>query len=132
MLRLLNILAVLGLIGTAAWAYSIKYETIYYAEQVKKLEKRLDRERDAIVVLRAEWQHVNKPMRLQVLADRHLQLQALQATQIALPGDLPARPKEQDVLGDKLDQLLTGSVPANGKPGAVKPSAVKPQQKPGG
>ena len=132
MLRLLNILAVLGLIGTAAWAYSIKYETIYYAEQVKKLEKRLDRERDAVAVLRAEWQHVNKPMRLQVLADRHLQLQALQATQITLPGDLPARPKEQDVLGDKLDQLLTGSVPASGKPAAAKSSGTKPQQKPGG
>jgi hypothetical protein len=132
MLRLLNILAVLGLIGTAAWAYSIKYETIYYAEQVKKLEKRLDRERDAVAVLRAEWQHVNKPVRLQVLADRHLQLQALQATQMALPGDLPARAKEQDVLGDKLDQLLTGSVPANGKPGAAKATSAKPQQKPGG
>ncbi|MFM9974727.1 MAG: hypothetical protein ACKVON_09175 [Beijerinckiaceae bacterium] len=131
MLRLLNILAILGLIGTAAWAYSIKYETIYYAEQVKKLEKRLDRERDAVAVLRAEWQHVNKPMRLQVLADRHLQLQALQATQIAEPGDLPLRPKEQDILGDKLDQLLTGSVPA-AKAGAGKPSNAKPQQKPGG
>jgi hypothetical protein len=133
MLRLLNILAVLGLIGTAAWAYSIKYETIYYAEQVKKLEKRLDRERDAVAVLRAEWQHVNKPV-------RHLQLQALQATQIALPGDLPARAREQDLLGDKLDQLLTGSVPANGKaappktPGSTPGSTpvAKPQQKPGG
>jgi hypothetical protein len=125
MLRLLNILALLGLIGTAAWAYSIKYETIYYAEQVKKLEKRLDRERDAITVLRAEWQHVNKPMRLQVLSDRHLQLQALQATQIAKASDLPERSKEQDLLANKLDQLLTGSVP----PSPTKAGA-KPAQKP--
>jgi len=126
MLRVLNILAILGLLGTAAWAYSIKYETIYYAEQVKKLEKRLDRERDAITVLRAEWQHINKPARLQVLADRHLQLQALQATQIARPGDLPLKPKDQDPLGARLEQLLTGSVAAPAKP------AVKPAQKPGG
>jgi hypothetical protein len=130
MLRLLNILAIFGLIGTAAWAYSIKYETIYYAEQVKKLEKRLDRERDAITVLRAEWQHINKPMRLQVLADRHLQLQALQATQIAKASDLPAKAKEQDSIGNKLDQLLTGTVPANSAT-ATKPVA-KPNQKPGG
>jgi hypothetical protein len=127
MLRLLNTLAIFSLIGTAAWAYSIKYETIYYAEQVKKLEKRLDRERDAITVLRAEWQHINKPMRLQILADRHLQLQALQATQITKAGDLPTKPKEQDSIGNKLDQLLTGTVPA----AAAKP-AVKPSQKPGG
>jgi hypothetical protein len=129
MLRLLNLLAILGLLSTAAWAYSIKYDTIYYAEQVKKLEKRLDRERDAITTLRAEWQHINKPTRLQLLADRHLQLQALQATQIVRATDLPAKPQEQDVLGSKLDQLLTGTVPA--KPVPPKPNP-KPAQKPGG
>ena len=129
MLRLLNLLAILGLLSTAAWAYSIKYDTIYYAEQVKKLEKRLDRERDAITTLRAEWQHINKPTRLQLLADRHLQLQALQATQIIKAADLPAKPQEQDVLGSKLDQLLTGTVPA--KPAPPKPNP-KPVQKPGG
>jgi hypothetical protein len=129
MLRLLNLLAILGLLSTAAWAYSIKYDTIYYAEQVKKLEKRLDRERDGITTLRAEWQHINKPTRLQLLADRHLQLQALQATQIVRATDLPAKPQEQDVLGSKLDQLLTGTVPA--KPASSKPNP-KPAQKPGG
>jgi hypothetical protein len=129
MLRLLNLLAILGLLSTAAWAYSIKYDTIYYAEQVKKLEKRLDRERDAITTLRAEWQHINKPTRLQLLADRHLQLQALQATQIVKAMDLPAKPQEQDLLGSKLDQLLTGTVPA--KPTPPKPNP-KPAQKPGG
>ena len=129
MLRLLNLLAILGLLSTAAWAYSIKYDTIYYAEQVKKLEKRLDRERDAITTLRAEWQHINKPTRLQLLADRHLQLQALQATQIVRATDLPAKPQDQDVLGSKLDQLLTGTLPA--KPAPPKPNS-KPAQKPGG
>ena len=127
MLRLLNLLAILGLLSTAAWAYSIKYDTIYYAEQVKKLEKRLDRERDAITTLRAEWQHINKPTRLQLLADRHLQLQALQATQIIKAADLPVKSQEQDVLGSKLDQLLTGTLPA--KPAPPKP---KPAPKTGG
>jgi hypothetical protein len=128
MLRLLNVLAILGLIGTAMWAYSIKYDTIYYAEQVKKLEKRLDRERDAISVLRAEWQHINRPVRLQVLADRHAQMQALQATQIIRPGDLPAKPKVDDPLGDKLEQLLTGSTPAptpTQRQGGVRPASMR-------
>jgi cell division protein FtsL len=121
MFRFLNILAILGLIGTAAWAYSIKYETIYYAEQVKKLEKQTDKEREAVNVLRAEWQHLNKPSRLQVLADRHLQLQALQATQIIKLQDLPNKREERDLLGDKLDQLLTGTIPAAPKPGNKPP-----------
>jgi cell division protein FtsL len=124
MLKLLNVLAVGGLVGTAMWAYSVKYETIYFAEQVKKLEKRLDRERDAISVLRAEWQHINRPARLQVLADRHLQLQTLQATQIVRPQDLPAKPKNDDPLGDKLDQLLTGSTPAAPRSG-VRPAGLR-------
>ncbi len=123
MLKLLNVLAVGGLVGTAMWAYSVKYETIYFAEQVKKLEKRLDRERDAISVLRAEWQHINRPVRLQVLADRHLQLQTLQATQIVRAADLPAKPKVEDPLGEKLDQLLTGSATPP-KPG-VRPAAMR-------
>jgi hypothetical protein len=115
MLRLLNVLAILGLIGTAAWAYSIKYETIYFAEQVKKMEKRLDKERDAVTVLRAEWQHINMPVRLQQLAEKQLQqdspLQALQATQIVRAIDLPAKPKDGDRIGVKIEELLTGSVP---------------------
>ncbi|MGL4239854.1 MAG: cell division protein FtsL [Beijerinckiaceae bacterium] len=125
MLRLLNVFAVAGLIGTAMWAYSIKYDTIYYAEQVKKLEKRLDRERDAISVLRAEWQHINRPVRLQILADRHLQMQTLQQTQIAKASDLPAKPKVEDPLGDKLDQLLTGSTPAQPARGGARPAAIR-------
>jgi hypothetical protein len=126
MLRLLNVLAIAGLVGTAMWAYSIKYDTIYYAEQVKKLEKRLDRERDAISVLRAEWQHINRPVRLQILADRHLQLQTLQATQIARASELPSKPKIDDPLGARLDQLLTGSIPAAtaAKP-PVRPAAQR-------
>ncbi len=125
MLRLLNVLAVAGLVGTAMWAYSIKYDTIYYAEQVKKLERRLDRERDAISVLRAEWQHINRPVRLQILADRHLQLQSLQATQIARAGDIPARPQTEDLLASKFDQLMTGSIPAAGAKPAARPAAQR-------
>lgn len=124
MLKLLNVLAVGGLIGTAMWAYSVKYETIYFAEQVKKLEKRLDRERDSIAVLRAEWQHINRPARLQVLTDRHLQLQAMQAPQIIRPQDLPQKPKVDDPLGDKLDALLTGSVPT-GSRAPIRPASQR-------
>jgi hypothetical protein len=124
MLKLLNVLAVGGLIGTAMWAYSVKYETIYFAEQVKKLEKRLDRERDATSVLRAEWQHINRPARLQVLADRHLQLQAMQAAQIIQPQDLPAKPKVEDPLGSKLDELLTGSTGNAARP-AGRPASQR-------
>ncbi len=53
MIRLLNAVAVLCLIASAAYAYSIKYETLYHAEQVAKLKGKVQRERDAIAALRA-------------------------------------------------------------------------------
>lgn len=111
MLKLLHVAAVLGLLGAAGWAYSIKYETLYYTEQVRKLEKQLARERDTIGVLEAEWQHMNNPVRLQHLADKHLSMQPMQATQIIRPPELPLRQPKNDLIGQKLDALITGSVP---------------------
>lgn len=119
MLRLLNFLIIGGLLGTAAWAYSIKYETTYYVEQVKKMERRQERERDAINVLKAEWQHITKPQRLQPLAERHLDLQPMQPAQIVRVVDLPKRKERNDAIAEKIDQLLTGTItPGNaaGKP----------------
>ena len=62
--QLLHFVAISALIGSAGYAYSIKYETLYHAEQVVKLKGKVQRERDAIAVLRAEWAHLNRPDRL--------------------------------------------------------------------
>ena len=77
MLRFLNIVAILALVGSAVYAYSIKYQTSYRAEQiVKDQASRSRQERDAIAVLRAEWSYMTRPERIQQLADRYLDLQA--------------------------------------------------------
>ncbi|WP_204283867.1 cell division protein FtsL, partial [Klebsiella pneumoniae] len=67
--RLLNLLAVLGLIGSAGYAYSIKYDTLYQAGQVSKLKGQLHKERQSIAVLRAEWQLLTRPDRLQAAVE---------------------------------------------------------------
>jgi cell division protein FtsL len=110
MFRVLNFLVVAGCLSTAAWAYSVKYETIYYVEQVKKLEKQTERQRDAINVLKAEWQHISKPQRIQPLAERHLDLQPLAGPQIVRAIDLPRKRERNDAIAEKIDQLMTGSV----------------------
>jgi hypothetical protein len=112
MIRLLNILAIAALIGTAGWVYSIKYETIFFAEQQKKLENKLARERDAIQVLKAEWQHLNQPTRLQVFSDKFLDLKPLAATQIVRAAEIAEKPAKADSIGQKLDALITGSASA--------------------
>jgi hypothetical protein len=105
MIRFLHMVAISALIASAGYAYSIKYETLYHAEQVAKLRAKVQRERDAIAVLRAEWQLLNRPDRLQAAADRHLDLQPLNIKQLARLSDLPNRPPREDEIGRKLEAL---------------------------
>jgi len=105
MIRFLHFLAISALIASAGYAYSIKYETLYYAEQVAKLKGQVQRERDAVAVLKAEWQHLNRPDRLQAAAEKHLDLQPLAVSQLARFADLPNRPPRGDEIGRKLEAL---------------------------
>jgi cell division protein FtsL len=124
MLKLLHVVAIGALISSAVYAYSIKYESTFAAEEVQRLKKRVHRERDAIAVLRAEWQHLNRPERLQALADRHLDMQPLGVAQITRWQDIPMKGPRQDSIGRKLDDLgLSGMVTSSITPAP----AAKPQ-----
>ena len=116
MIRFLHIVAISALIASALYAYSIKYETLYYAEQIAKLKTRVHRERDTIAVLKAEWQLLNRPDRLQAIADKHLSdLQPLDVRQLARMADLPSRPQRGDEIGRKLEALLLAGATATPK-----------------
>lgn len=112
MLRYLNVLAVLALLGSAVYAYSIKYETILTSEQIVKLKNLNQRERESIAVLRAEWAHLIRPTRIQALADQHLDMKQLTVDQIVQVTDLPDRAPKVDSIGRKLE-LLGLSEPTN-------------------
>jgi len=105
-IRFLNVLALAALIGSATWAYSVKYETILVTEKLRKRETELQRERDAIAILKAEWHLLNRPERLQLLAKPETGMQALSARQVVEAKDVPVAP----VNTDKIDDLLTGSI----------------------
>ncbi len=106
MLRLLNIVAILILVGSAVYAYSIKYQTSFRAEQIVKTKLEIKAERDAIAVLRAEWAFMTRPERLQQLADAHLpDMKQLEVTQIVTAQSLPDKSARVDSIGQKLDAL---------------------------
>jgi cell division protein FtsL len=106
MIRFLHMIAVSALVASALYAYSVKYDTLYYAEQVAKTKAKVHKERDAIAVLKAEWQLLNRPDRLQAIADKHLgDLQPLSVHQLARLADLPNRPPPADEIGRKLEAL---------------------------
>ncbi|WP_342361295.1 cell division protein FtsL [Terrarubrum flagellatum] len=127
-LRLFHVAAIGALLSSALYAYSIKYDTTLRSEQLVKLKHKVQREKDAIAILRAEWQLLNRPERVQELAKQFPDLQQLQSHQIGTIAELPMKSDKGDELGKKLDLLglaaptatprdMTGSITAP-KPGA--------------
>ncbi|HLH10663.1 MAG TPA: hypothetical protein VKV77_02155 [Methylovirgula sp.] len=92
MVRLLNVLAIVGLVGSAIYAYSIKYETIFRGEKIVQLRQQIRAEQDAIAMLKAEWEHVSRPERIEALSDQFLAVQEPTLKQVMPPEALPAKP----------------------------------------
>ena len=118
MIKLFHVVAIGALIASASYAYTIKYETLSQTSELVKLKARVHKERESIAVLQAEWQHLNRPDRLQVLAERHTDLQPLKVDQLARLQDIPNRGPRDDNIARKLealglggDETPTGSLP---------------------
>jgi len=92
MLRLLHMVVLAGLFLAAADVYKIKYESTLQAEKVAKLRGEIRREQDMIANLRAEWSKLDRPDRIQELAQRHLTLKAADIVNYDPLDRLPERP----------------------------------------
>ncbi len=82
MLRFLNICLVLGLVALAYVIYQVKYQARGLDAEISALDKRIDEERDAIAVLRAEWSLLNRPERIERLARKYLKLAPAKPAQL--------------------------------------------------
>ena len=128
MLRYLNVLSVLALVGPAIYAYSIKYETMRYSAEIVKLQHSIERENDRMGILRAEWAHLTRPGRVQALADRHLDMQAVSVDQVVKASDLPERAARVDAIGRKLELLGLAEptpAPSDRKQGSAAPASIR-------
>jgi cell division protein FtsL len=92
MLRLLHMVVLAALFLAAADVYKIKYESTLQAERVAKLRGEIRREQDTIANLRAEWSKLDRPDRIQELAQRHLTLRAAEIANYDPLDRLPDRP----------------------------------------
>jgi hypothetical protein len=124
-LRIIHLLVIGALIFAAAYVYRIKMESTARVERVLQLHAEIREQRDAIAVLRSEWAKLDAPLRLQGLAERHLPLKPINATQYDSFKNLPerppsfARPGEPDPIGSMIQTIdaaadapaTTGSVP---------------------
>ncbi len=103
--RYLNFIAVAALLGSAVYAYSIKYETMRYAAEITKAQHDIQRERDGIGMARAEWARLSRPERVQALAAKHLDLQSVNVDQYVKAASLPEHTAKVDMIGRKLEAL---------------------------
>ena len=121
-MRIIHLLVIGVLVFAAAYVYRIKMGSTSRTERVLRLHAEIREQRDAIAVLRAEWARLDAPLRLQGLAERHLTLKPLNATQYDSLKNLPERPPrlvrpgDPDPIGAMLQAIdsetITGSVPA--------------------
>ncbi len=124
-MRIIHLLVIGALIFAAAYVYRIKMESTARVERVLQLHAEIREQRDAIAVLRSEWAKLDAPLRLQGLAERHLPLKPISATQYDALKNLPerppnfARPGTPDPIGSMIQTIdasasapdATGSVP---------------------
>lgn len=103
--RILNVVAVAALVGSAVQVYRIKYEATRHAENVVKLKRQISQEVDAVAVLKAEWAFLARPDRIQALARQHLDLKPATREQNVRLASLPDRPAPVDEIGKKLEAL---------------------------
>lgn len=135
MRRFLHLVAILALIGSALYAYRVKYDTIYLTEQAAKLKNQISRERESIAILRAEWQFLNKPDRLQALADQFTETQPATIGQITRWSEIPTRPAPVDSIGKKLEALglsapttTPGATPGAARSDTTTTSSIRKKQ----
>jgi hypothetical protein len=126
MVRILNIIAIAALIGSAIYAYSIKYKTIFHAEAIAQLKSDIKKEQDQIGLLRADWAHLTRPERVQALSESLLDLQPLALTQIVKAEAIPDKAPKVDSIGRKLEDLgmlLPTNTPSDASSGGATPSS---------
>ena len=119
-MRFLNLCVLALLVAAAAYVYEIKFESTLRGERIAKMRGDVQRERDAIAALRAEWSTLENPARIQGLARRHLHLRPPESAQYDSLDRLPERPPSivqppaADAVADKIEDVnpVTGSVPA--------------------
>ena len=125
-MRIIHLFVIGALVFAAAYVYRIKMESTVAHRARAAAACGNPRAARSHRGLRAEWAKLDAPQRLQGLADRHLPLKPVVATQYDSLKNLPERPPrffkpgDPDPIGAMLETIeaaadaatVTGSVPA--------------------
>ena len=87
-LRLLNICLGFAVFATAVWLSHVKYEVRASVRRIDALEHQITQVEHDITLLEAEWTYLNRPDRLQGIAENHLELSAIVRDQVIVEADI--------------------------------------------
>ncbi len=121
MIRPLTLVA-MGLLALMSVAlFQVKYEVRDLETELRGLDKQVFVDEEAIQVLKAEWSFLNRPDRLQVLAERYLDLEPVAALQV---GALYRIPTRADAAGE-LAELPLGRLPLRKPQVPLRPASFR-------
>jgi cell division protein FtsL len=87
-MRTSTLLILLIAVAIGVGLFMVKYRVQDLEDQLVNLNREITNDQEAIHVLKAEWSHLNEPMRLKALAGRHLGMTPVPATNIASRSDI--------------------------------------------
>ena len=113
--KFLNFILVVAVLVSGFALYSLEHATRDLERQVSKLDRGIDEEIENMRFLSAEWSSLTRPDRIRALAETHLGLTTLQATQIVkieeIGQKVPAEPiikleaEGSDPIGAIIDKM---------------------------
>ncbi len=98
--------------------YMVKYRVLDIQKEIARTEHELEEEKENLHVIAAEWAYLNRPDRLQPLAQKYLKLEPMKGVQIGSLEQLPYPGQEMQV-AQPAAKAARGIVPAV----AVQPAA---------
>lgn len=85
-------LFVLLALGVGFTLFKVKYEVVDLEQRLNQTKRQIERERENIHILKAEWSHLNEPQRLKRLADKYLDIFPMKTEQVAAIFGAPKSP----------------------------------------
>ena len=98
MLRKIDFLLVCLLLVVATATYVVKYGSEIEYNNISRLERDIEVEKEAIDILKANWSLLTDPARIQKLSERHggeLELETLKSNQTISFDQIPLKPTQK-------------------------------------
>ena len=118
--------------------YAMKYEVERLDDQVAAVQRKIAAQEETLLVLEAEWSFLNRPERLQELANRNLSLKPVAVRQIGAIEALPLRASarsNQDLPGARTEietRIAARTTESRDPPLRLTPAVSPAQANPAG